>query len=36
MKIADYERRIVAYIIDVVFANLASLIILTIIKKQHH
>ena len=31
MKIADYERRMVAYIIDVVFANLASLIILTII-----
>ena len=31
MKFADYERRIVAYIIDIVFANLVSLISLTII-----
>ena len=31
MKFADYERRMVAYIIDIVFANLVSLVSLTII-----
>ena len=31
MKFADYERRLVAYIIDVAFGNVVSLIILTIL-----